>query len=266
MGRFPLSASPVGKGGSLFPWRTAPPPRAYYRTLSATLGSDLDITLPACDPDVPERAAGMNWRITDAPMNGRLAGALSGTYSADPHQVTYVPAVAGTDRFYCEVTDVDGGGLLYSMGGPAGFSTLSHGLPSHASDLAVFDGKLFLSGADDSGSRNLMYMDGVTWGTVPGTAGQAPSYMVTYDNRLFYSGGQYPDIQLWYVDSTQGAPTRVSDVDSADLAGGLDSSGLVVYWRPGAGVPGDAEHGARGPRPPGATSFRTPSGRTSTGL
>jgi hypothetical protein len=84
------------------------PPRAYYQNLTTPMGVDLDITLEACDPDIPETAAGMMWQITDVPLNGRLAGALSGTYSSQLFQVTYVPTQAGTDLFYYEVIDAEG--------------------------------------------------------------------------------------------------------------------------------------------------------------
>jgi hypothetical protein len=82
-------------------------PRAYYQRVSTTVGTDLDITLLACDPDDPTTAAGMLWSVTTPPFLGSLS-AGSGTYSSQPYQVTYIPAQAGTDTFYYQVMDAEG--------------------------------------------------------------------------------------------------------------------------------------------------------------
>ena len=141
-------------------------------------------------------------------------------------------ALAVLDSLLCiNAHSGTGLGQLWTYHPSGGFSVLTDNTayavdPSH---MTLFQGQLFFSGRDDTNQSHLMYTDGNTVGTVPGTSGLEPRHMTVYDNRLFFAGGLFPDIQLWSIDSTLSAPTRASSISSANGEGGLNPSGLLVF-------------------------------------
>jgi len=122
-------------------------------------------------------------------------------------------------------------GQMWSYHPARGFSALTNNTGSDVSPthMTEYSGQLFFNGYDDTGQSYLWHTDGTAAaGTVPGTAGLEPRHMAVYDNKLFFAGGT-TDIQLRYIDSSLGAPTRVSFITSANGWNGLAPSGLIEY-------------------------------------
>jgi len=95
--------------------------------------------------------------------------------------------------------------------------------------MIPFNGQLVFAGSDDTGQNHLMYTDGTSVGIVPNTAGMNPSFITLYDGMLYFSAGNYPDIQLWYTTDTLNSPSPQSLISTSNGAGGLYPTGLIVY-------------------------------------
>lgn len=154
------------------------PPKAYYQDLDTTMGTDLDITLFACDPDDPATAAGMTWTVITGPFSGSLS-AVSGTYSAQPYQVTYSPGAAGTDSFFFLCLDAEGA-----------ISNVAE-IRINVDPPPLTGQVLFFGGKDDMYRTHLWYYDGSSpIATVSGSAQALSQYGLTwFDSGLPDPGG-----------------------------------------------------------------------------
>ena len=119
---------------------------------------------------------------------------------------------------------------LYAYNVSSGFRTLTSNSTYDVDPryMTNFNGQLVFAGGDDTGQIHLMFTDAANVYTVPGTAGMDPRLLTVYDDKLFFSAGNYPDIQLWYTTSTISSPTQVSFISTAN-GEGLNPSGLIVY-------------------------------------
>lgn len=155
-------------------------PRAYFQELVTTEGVDLDITLLACDPDSPQTAAGMTWSVLTGPYSGMLSS-YSGTYTAQPYQVTYIPALAGTDQFYFVCFDAEGA-----------ISNVAE-IRINVTPAPLTGQQLYFGGRDENSRYHLWHHDGVSpISTVSGSA-----QFLTVNGLRRFDGG-HPD-QDWII-------------------------------------------------------------------